>query len=64
MRECNPGGRVELINFNPLAESKYLLMNRDAGFFQDMGPLDAPELEELRRILESEGLDVVREHAL
>jgi glycyl-radical enzyme activating protein len=64
VRECNPGGRVELINFNPLAESKYLLMNRDAGFFQDMAPLDAPELEELRRILESEGLDVVREHAL
>jgi pyruvate formate lyase activating enzyme len=64
VRECNAGGRVELINFNPLAESKYLLMNRDAGFFQNMAPLDAPELEELRRILEAEGLAVVREHVL
>ena len=64
VRSCNPGGRVELINFNPLAESKYLLMNRDQGFFQNMVPLGAPELEELWGILETEGLAVVREHRL
>ena len=64
VRECNPGGRVELINFNPLAESKYLLMNRDESFFLNMAPLGAPELEELWGILENEGLAVVREHTL
>lgn len=60
--ECNPGGRVELINFNPLAESKYLLMNRDQGFFRNMAPLGAGELTELDAILDAEGLAVVREH--
>jgi pyruvate formate lyase activating enzyme len=59
---CNPGGRVELINFNPLAENKYLLMNRDRGFFKAMVPLIAGELTELHAILEAEGLVAVREH--
>ncbi|HWR11362.1 MAG TPA: glycyl-radical enzyme activating protein [Rectinemataceae bacterium] len=64
VRECNPGGRVELINFNPLAESKYLLMNRDQSFFRNMAPLGVPELEEFWGIIETEGLAVVREHTL
>lgn len=64
VRERNPGGRVELINFNPLAKGKYLLMNRDEGFFQDMAPLGAAELEAFNAILESEGLTVIREHRL
>jgi pyruvate formate lyase activating enzyme len=64
VRERNPGGRVELINFNPLAESKYQLMNRDRSFFQNMAPLSADELSKLNALLEVEGLAVVREHRL
>jgi pyruvate formate lyase activating enzyme len=60
--ECNPGGRVELINFNPLAENKYRLMDRDREFFKRMAPLREEELEALRALLEAEGLAVVREH--
>ncbi|HUX11882.1 MAG TPA: glycyl-radical enzyme activating protein, partial [Spirochaetia bacterium] len=63
IREVNPGGRVELINFNPLARNKYELMNRSTEFFDGMAPLAAGELDALGRILESEGLTVVREHA-
>jgi pyruvate formate lyase activating enzyme len=62
VRESNPGGRVELINFNPLAENKYLLMNRDRNFFRHMVPLGADELAELHAILEAEGLAAIREH--
>ena len=61
---CNRGTRVELINFNPLAENKYLLMNRDREFFRNMAPLDAEELAELRAILEAEGLVVLKEHRI
>lgn len=64
IHECNPGGRVELINFNPLAENKYLLMNRDREFFRNMSPLNAEELAELRAVLEAEGLSTIKEHRL
>jgi pyruvate formate lyase activating enzyme len=62
VRECNPGAQVELINFNPLAENKYLLMNRDREFFRNMAPLKADELAELHAILEAEGLTAIRGH--
>jgi glycyl-radical enzyme activating protein family len=62
--ECNPGSELELINFNPLAENKYLLMDRDRDFFRDMSPLGAPELAELYAIVEAEGLKAVREHRI
>jgi pyruvate formate lyase activating enzyme len=62
VRDANPGGRVELINFNPLAENKYRLMDRDREFFQRMVPLNADELSELHALLEAEGLAVIREH--
>jgi pyruvate formate lyase activating enzyme len=62
IRDCKPGGRVELINFNPLAPNKYRLMNRDQEFFRGMAPLDAEELAKLQGILEAEGLTTVREH--
>jgi len=64
VHDCMPGGRVELINFNPLAENKYRLMNLDTEFFKAMTPLKAEELAELHAILEAEGLAVVREHGL
>jgi pyruvate formate lyase activating enzyme len=64
IRDSNPGGRVELINFNPLAENKYRLMDRDREFFQRMAPLGAEELAELHALLEAEGLAVIREHRL
>jgi pyruvate formate lyase activating enzyme len=64
IRDCNPGGRVELINFNPLAENKYRLMDRDREFFQRMAPLGAEGLAELHAILEGEGLAVIREHRI
>ncbi|HUW41832.1 MAG TPA: glycyl-radical enzyme activating protein [Rectinemataceae bacterium] len=60
--DCRPGGRVELINFNPLAPNKYRLMNRDQEFFRGMAPLGAEELAKLQAILEAEGLTTVREH--
>lgn len=62
IRDCSPGARVELINYNPLAENKYLLMNRDREFFRGMVPLDEGELDGLRALLAAEGLAVVREH--
>jgi pyruvate formate lyase activating enzyme len=62
IRDSNPGGRVELINFNPLAENKYLLMDRDREFFRNMVPLESGEVAALRAILEAEGLAVAREH--
>lgn len=62
MRSCNPGGRVELINFNPLAENKYLLMNRSQEFFLNKVPLTGAELERLYPLLADEGLAVVRDH--
>ncbi|HCM27051.1 MAG: hypothetical protein A2Z99_20140 [Treponema sp. GWB1_62_6] len=62
VRECNPGGKVELINFNPLAENKYRLMDRDREFFQRMAPLGPEELAGLYAVLEAEGLAAVREH--
>jgi pyruvate formate lyase activating enzyme len=63
IREVNPGGKVELINFNPLARNKYELMNKSTEFLDGMAPLAAAELEALGGILQSEGLSVVREHA-
>ena len=39
IRDKYPGGRVELINFNPLAINKYSLMNRSTEFFNGMIPL-------------------------
>ncbi|GAB6277891.1 MAG: glycyl-radical enzyme activating protein [Rectinema sp.] len=62
IREENPGGRVELMNFNPLAVNKYVLMNRSTEFFEGMKPLSMSEIEELQKLLESEGLSVVKEH--
>lgn len=62
VREANPGGRVELINYNPLAENKYAVMNRSTEFFSGMVPLTEAELGPLWAILESEGLRVVRDH--
>ncbi len=57
------GADVELMNFNPLAVNKYELMNRSTEFFEGMRPLGEMELEELRRILEAEGLHAIREHS-
>jgi pyruvate formate lyase activating enzyme len=62
IRECRIGARVELINFNPLAENKYRLMDRDREFFQNMTPLAADELDELHGLLEAEGLEAIHEH--
>jgi glycyl-radical enzyme activating protein len=62
IRDKNPGGRVELINFNPLAVSKYTHMNRGTEFFSGMAPLREDAVETLRALFEAEGLAVVREH--
>ncbi|MGO8695570.1 MAG: glycyl-radical enzyme activating protein [Rectinemataceae bacterium] len=58
----NPGGRVELVNYNPLAENKYALMNRSTEFFAGMAPVSEGDMEVFHAILRSEGLTVVREH--
>jgi glycyl-radical enzyme activating protein len=62
IRDTGPGGRVELINFNPLAVNKYSLMNRSTAFFNGMTPLSDGQVEALRALFEAEGLAVVREH--
>jgi pyruvate formate lyase activating enzyme len=62
IRDKYPGGRVEWINFNPLAINKYSLMNRSTEFFNGMAPLPDDEVEALRALFEVEGLEVVREH--
>jgi len=62
IRDNHPGGRVELINFNPLAVGKYALMNRSTEFFNGMAPLPDGEVEALRALFEAEGLEVIREH--
>ncbi|HUX13889.1 MAG TPA: glycyl-radical enzyme activating protein [Spirochaetia bacterium] len=62
IREENPGARVEFVNFNPLARNKYALMNRSTEFFDGMVPLSASGIDALQKILESEGLVVVRDH--
>jgi len=62
IRDRNPGGSAELVNFNPLAVNKYFLMNRSTELFDGMAPLAEPEMESLRALMEAEGLVVVREH--
>ncbi|HTZ51318.1 MAG TPA: radical SAM protein, partial [Spirochaetia bacterium] len=62
IRERNSGGRVELINFNPLAVAKYALMGRSTRPFEGMEPLAAAEVARLVALLEAEGLAVVRDH--
>jgi len=62
IRDKNPGGNVELINFNPLAVSKYSLMNKSTEFFNGMAPLPESQVEALRALMEKEGLAVAREH--
>ncbi|HUI69451.1 MAG TPA: glycyl-radical enzyme activating protein [Spirochaetia bacterium] len=62
IRDKNPGGAVELLNFNPLAINKYSLMNRSTELFNGMAPLADGQVETLRRVLETEGLAVLREH--
>jgi len=63
IRDNHPGGRVELVNFNPLAVNKYSLMNRSTELFNGMAPLPEGEIEAFRALFEAEGLEVVREHA-
>jgi hypothetical protein len=62
MKSENPGGQVELINFNPLAINKYTLMNKSTEFFDGMVPLPPLRIEALQMILEERGLSVVKEH--
>ncbi len=62
IRGAAPGARVELVNFNPLAVSKYALMNRGTEFFRGMTPLSDGGVDALRALFEAEGLTVVREH--
>lgn len=59
---ANPGGRVELINYNPLAVNKYALMGSPTGFFAGLVPLPNAEVEALHALLETRGLAVVHEH--
>jgi len=61
IRDTNPGGRVELINFNPLAINKYSLMDKGTELFTGMAPLAEGRVEALRALMEAEGLAVVRE---
>lgn len=62
MKNENPGGQVELINFNPLAINKYALMNKSTEFFDGMAPLPPIKVEALQNILENHGLSVIKEH--
>ena len=52
---------IELINYNPLAENKYRLMNRDTTVLKGMKPLNESELDSLYEIIASEKVPVVRQ---
>jgi pyruvate formate lyase activating enzyme len=62
IQQANPGGRVELVNFNPLAINKHSLMNRGTEFFNGMAPVSEGEVEALRALIDAAGLAAVREH--
>jgi len=62
IRQANPGGRVELVNFNPLAVHKYALMERSTAHLAGMSPVPQGGVDAFQVLLEAEGLQVVREH--
>lgn len=52
---------IELMNYNPLAENKYRLMNRDYDTIKGMKPLSEKQLEDLYRAVEIEGVKTIRD---
>ncbi len=56
-----PGQAIELINFNPLAINKYRLMDMRREILEPMTPYSESELDGFYRILEDEGVPVIRE---
>jgi pyruvate formate lyase activating enzyme len=58
----NPGGKVELMNFNPLAQSKYNLMDQNNEFLKGKKPYKPEELQQFNAILEKYSLQLIKEH--
>jgi len=52
----SPGTPIELINFNPLAESKYWLMGKEYSFLKEMKPFSQVELDRFYSYMENEGV--------
>lgn len=52
----NDGIPVELINFNPLGENKYRLMQREYGLDRSLKPYTKDELDTFKDMLKQEGL--------
>lgn len=52
---------LELMNYNPLAENKYRLMNKEHEELKSMKPFSLNELEHFYRIIEEEGLTAIRD---
>jgi pyruvate formate lyase activating enzyme len=57
----NKGIPIELMNYNSLAENKYRLMGKDYSAIKDLKPLPEKNLHSLYRIIEEEGITVIRE---
>lgn len=55
---------IELMNFNLLAENKYVLMGKNHDVIKGLKPLSESELDELYRVIEAEGAEPVREAKL
>lgn len=56
LHSLSPEVKVELINYNPLAQSKYVLMNKRFLFDKNPGMYKKDELEAFCSILEGEGI--------
>ncbi len=59
--DTNKNIPIELMNYNPLAQNKYVLMGKDNPAIKDMKPLEESELDEFYDLLQVVGIKVIRE---
>lgn len=57
----NKGIPLELMNYNPLGENKYRLMNKGYDAIKCLKPLSENELDSLYQIIENEGITAIRD---
>jgi len=59
--ENAPSTPIELINFNPLAESKYMVMKKEHAHLHTMKPYSEVEMQEFYTILTDLGITIAPE---
>jgi pyruvate formate lyase activating enzyme len=62
--KTSPETPIELINFNPLSESKYRLMGKEYEFLTIMKPFTEKQLDEFYALIEAAGVKIKRETAV